>query len=77
MADLAPEVVKRLACGRDALEVSLFDLCFLAGKVFGGASGPGVPYQPITMRGQRFILAQLRLQQLNQSSKAILNLFHR
>ena len=43
----------------------------------GEASGPGVPSQPMTMRGQRFIYAQLRLQQLNQSSKAILNLFHR
>ena len=30
MADLAPEVVKRLICGQEASAVSLYDLCFLA-----------------------------------------------
>jgi hypothetical protein len=28
---LAPEVLKRLTCGREASAVSLYDLCFLAG----------------------------------------------
>jgi len=31
VAYLAPEVLKRLTCGREALAVSLCDLCFLAG----------------------------------------------
>jgi hypothetical protein len=46
LAYLAPEVLKRLTCGREALAVSLYDLCFLAGeawweqmvKAFGEAS---------------------------------------
>lgn len=29
---LAPEVLKRLTCGREASAVSLYDLCFLAGE---------------------------------------------
>jgi hypothetical protein len=32
LAYLAPEVLKRLTCGREASAVSLYDLCFLAGK---------------------------------------------
>jgi len=35
LAYLAPEVLKRLTCGRDASAVSLYDLCFLAGEVWG------------------------------------------
>ncbi len=35
LAYLAPEVLKRLTCGREALGVSLYDLCFLAGEVWG------------------------------------------
>jgi hypothetical protein len=31
LAYLAPEVLKRLTCGREASAVSLYDLCFLAG----------------------------------------------
>jgi len=31
LAYLAPEVLKRLTCGREASTVSLYDLCFLAG----------------------------------------------
>ncbi|RWR27088.1 hypothetical protein D2T29_19320 [Sinirhodobacter populi] len=31
---LAPEVLKRLACGREASAVSLYDLCFLAGETW-------------------------------------------
>jgi hypothetical protein len=31
LAYLAPEVLKRLTCGREALAVRLYDLCFLAG----------------------------------------------
>jgi hypothetical protein len=46
LAYLAPEVLKRLTCGREASAVSLYDLCFLAGeawweqmvKAFGEAS---------------------------------------
>ena len=34
MADLAPEVLKRLTCGREALGVSLYDACFLAGEAW-------------------------------------------
>ncbi len=35
LAYLAPEVLKRLTCGREALGVSLYDLCFLAGETWG------------------------------------------
>jgi len=31
---LAPEVLKRLTCGREPLAVSLYDLCFLAGEAW-------------------------------------------
>ena len=31
LAYLAPEVLKRLTCGREASAVSLYDLCFLVG----------------------------------------------
>jgi len=31
---LAPEVLKRLTCGREASAVSLYDLCFLAGELW-------------------------------------------
>mgnify|MGYP001326316684 CR=1 FL=1 len=34
LAYLAPEVLKRLACGREASAVSLYDLCFLAGETW-------------------------------------------
>ncbi|WP_137703148.1 hypothetical protein [Marimonas lutisalis] len=34
LAYLAPEVLKRLTCGREASAVSLYDLCFLAGKTW-------------------------------------------
>ena len=36
---LAPEVLKRLTCGREALGVSLYDLCFLAGEAWGEQVG--------------------------------------
>jgi hypothetical protein len=32
LAYLAPEILKRLTCGREATAVSLYDLCFLAGE---------------------------------------------
>lgn len=32
LAYLAPEVLKRLSCGREPSAVSLYDLCFMAGK---------------------------------------------
>ena len=34
LAYLAPEVLKRLACGREASAVSLYRLCFLAGETW-------------------------------------------
>ena len=39
LAYLAPEVLKRLICGRDASAVSLYDLCFLAGEAWGEQVG--------------------------------------
>ena len=35
LAYLAPEVLKRLTCGREVSAVSLYDLCFLAGEDWG------------------------------------------
>ena len=35
LPDLAPEVLKRPTCGREASVVSLYDLCLLAGGVEG------------------------------------------
>ena len=35
LAYLAPEVLKRLTCGREASAVSLYDMCFLAGEAWG------------------------------------------
>ena len=35
LAYLAPEVLKRLTCGREASAVSLCDLCFLTGEAWG------------------------------------------
>jgi len=34
LAYLAPEVLKRLTCDREASAVSLYDLCFLAGETW-------------------------------------------
>ena len=34
LAYLAPEVLKRLTCGREILAVSLYDLCFLVGETW-------------------------------------------
>jgi hypothetical protein len=34
LAYLAPEVLKRLTCGREASAVSVYDLCFLAGEAW-------------------------------------------
>ncbi len=34
LAYLAPEVLKRLTCGREATAVSLYDLCFVAGETW-------------------------------------------
>lgn len=34
LAYLAPEVLKRLTCGREPLAVSLYDLCFLTGEAW-------------------------------------------
>jgi len=34
LAYLAPEVLKRLTCGREASAVSLYDLCFLPGDAW-------------------------------------------
>ncbi len=35
LAYLAPHVLKRLTCGREASAISLYDLCFLAGADWG------------------------------------------
>jgi hypothetical protein len=35
LAYLAPEVLKRLTCGREASTMSLYNLCFLAGDTWG------------------------------------------
>ena len=42
LAFLAPEVLKRLTCGREASAVSLYDLCFLAGVPWGEQVGRSV-----------------------------------
>jgi hypothetical protein len=42
LAYLAPEVLKRLICGREASAVSLYDLCFLAGVTWGEQVGRAV-----------------------------------
>jgi hypothetical protein len=39
LAYLAPEVLKRLTCGRGTSAVSLYDPCFLAGRL-GRQEGP-------------------------------------
>ena len=39
LAYLAPEVLKRLTCGREASAVRLYDLCFLAGEAWGAQIG--------------------------------------
>jgi hypothetical protein len=36
---LAPDLLKRLTCGREASAVSLYDLCFLAGEAWGSGWG--------------------------------------
>jgi hypothetical protein len=42
LAYLAPEVLKRLTCGREASAVSLYDLCFLAGEAWAVQVGRAV-----------------------------------
>jgi hypothetical protein len=42
LAYLAPEVLKRLTCEREASTVSLYDLCFLAGETWGEQLGRAV-----------------------------------
>ena len=42
LAYLAPEVLKRLTCGREASAISLYDLCFLAGEAWGEQPGRAV-----------------------------------
>ena len=37
LAYLAPEVLKRLTCGREASAASVYDLCFVASEAWGGA----------------------------------------
>lgn len=39
LAYLAPEVLKRQTCGREASAVSLYDLCFLVGEAWGEQAG--------------------------------------
>ena len=42
LAYLAPEVLKRLTCGREASALSLYDLCFMAGAPWGEQMGRSV-----------------------------------
>ena len=35
LAYLAPDVLRRLTCGREASALSLYDLCFVAGEAWG------------------------------------------
>jgi hypothetical protein len=35
LAYLAPDVLRRLTCGREASALSLYDLCFLASEAWG------------------------------------------
>jgi hypothetical protein len=46
LAYLAPEVLKRLTCGREASAVSLYDLCFLAGEAWGEQVAQAVGGEP-------------------------------
>lgn len=39
LAYLAPEVLKRLTCGREGSAIRLYDLCFLAGEAWGEQPG--------------------------------------
>ena len=39
LAYLAPEVLKRMTCGREASAISLYDLCFVAGEAWGEQVG--------------------------------------
>ncbi len=39
LAYLAPEVLKRLTCRREASAISLYDLCFLVGEPWGEQVG--------------------------------------
>jgi|AntAceMinimDraft_12_1070368.scaffolds.fasta_scaffold17319_3 hypothetical protein len=48
LAYLAPEVLHRLTCGREALSVSLYDLCFLAGENWGDQTGLALVTSPTT-----------------------------
>jgi hypothetical protein len=42
LAYLAPEILKRLTCGREASALSLYDLCFVAGEEWGKQVGRAV-----------------------------------
>ena len=42
MANLAPEVLKRLTCGSEASALSLYDLCFQAVAAWGEQVGRAV-----------------------------------
>ena len=46
LAYLAPEVLKRLTCGREASAVSLYDLCFLVGETWGNQSVQAIGKAP-------------------------------
>ncbi len=39
LAYLAPDLLRRLTCGREGLAVSIYDLCFLAGEAWGEQNG--------------------------------------
>jgi hypothetical protein len=52
LAYLAPELLKRLTCRREASAVSLYDLCFLAGESWGEQATRAFDKNTVTTAGQ-------------------------
>ena len=52
LAYLAPEVLKRLTCGREASAISLYDLCFLAGETWEEQVGQAFGGKTVTTAGR-------------------------
>jgi hypothetical protein len=52
LAYLAPEILKRLTCGREALGISLYDSCFLAGETWGDQVGQAFGGETVTTAGR-------------------------
>ncbi len=61
LAYLAPEVLKRLTCGREPSAVSLYDLCFMTGEAWGEQVARAVgtfPKAGAAQEGKRLITSQ-------------------